>query len=155
VFHLTRTLAVSPAEAWRYWTSAQRLRRWWAPDHFTVASCVVQPRAGGRLDVVLQEGDGAQYAAHGRFLAVDRPHSLTFEMGPVGADGLPLFTASHELRLDEQPSGTALSLTIRVLSSTAAGAPALAGLELGWGQTLLKLDQLIRPTTHTEGETDD
>ena len=142
---VTRTLTAPAAAVWRHWTVAALVRRWWSPEHFTVADCEVEPEPGGRLSVVMEEAGGARYAATGRFLALAPPHSLSFEMAPLGLDGAPLFSATHELRLTEAAGGTDLSLDIRVTDSTPAAAPAIAGMRIGWEQCLNKLARELDP----------
>jgi uncharacterized protein YndB with AHSA1/START domain/DNA-binding transcriptional ArsR family regulator len=147
VLTLSRRLPASASVVWRYWTSAQLMREWWAPDYFTVADCEVDPVAGGRLRVVMQEADGTRHAASGRFLSLDAPRALSFEMAALGPDGEPLFRATFAAALHERAAGTDLSLEVRITSSTAAAAPEVAGMRLGWEQALTKLARAI---THNE-----
>jgi uncharacterized protein YndB with AHSA1/START domain len=99
---------------------------------------------GGRLRVVLIEGDGTRHQAAGRFLALSRPRSLSFELAPLDASGEPLFHADHEVRLTPRGQQTRLELTIHLSDVPAEAAPALAGIALGWEQTLDKLTAHLR-----------
>jgi uncharacterized protein YndB with AHSA1/START domain len=76
-------------------------------------------------------------------LDVSPPHALDFSMAPLGPDGTKLFEALHALRLDEHPDGTQLALEIRITSSTAPAAPAIAGMRPGWEQSLNKLARAL------------
>jgi uncharacterized protein YndB with AHSA1/START domain/DNA-binding transcriptional ArsR family regulator len=143
VLRLLRTVPGTPAEVWSYWTTAERLASWWAPDHFRVAECEVDPRPGGAMRLVLQEGDGARYASEGFVLKASPPHALDFVMGPLGPDGTRLFEATHAVRFDEHADGTQLALEIRITSSTAPAAPAIAGMRTGWEQSLQKLARAL------------
>jgi uncharacterized protein YndB with AHSA1/START domain/DNA-binding transcriptional ArsR family regulator len=149
VMSLSRSLPTSASVLWRYWTSAQLLREWLAPEHFTVADCEVDAVAGGRLHIVMQEGDGSRHAASGRFVSLDAPRALSFEMAALGPDGEPLLWATYEVALDERADGTDLSLDARITSSTGAAAPAVAGMRLGWEQCLTKLARAIARSAHT------
>jgi uncharacterized protein YndB with AHSA1/START domain/DNA-binding transcriptional ArsR family regulator len=140
---IERTLAAPPPEVWRAWTSADSVRRWWAPRHFTVADCDVEPVPGGRLSIVMAEGDGTRHRAEGRFLELTPPSELRFELAPLGPDGAPLFSATHELRLEPRRGRTRLTMTIRVSGESAAAGPALAGMRIGWGQSLDKLEAAL------------
>jgi uncharacterized protein YndB with AHSA1/START domain len=142
---LRRNLRASPTKVWRYWTSAELVRRWWSPQHFMVADCEVDAVPGGRLSIVLEEGDGARHIAIGHFVTLDRPAALRFELGPLGPDKTQLFSATHDVRLAERDAGTRLSLAIRVTAVTPEAAPALAGMRLGWQQTLSKLEAELDP----------
>jgi uncharacterized protein YndB with AHSA1/START domain len=124
---------------WRAWTTAAGVRRWWSPEHFDVAECEVDAVPGGRLRIVLSEGDGTRHEAAGRFLALSRPRSLSFEFAPLDASGDPLFRAVHEVRLAQRGRQTRLALAIQVSDVPAEAAPAVAGIALGWEQILDKL----------------
>jgi uncharacterized protein YndB with AHSA1/START domain len=137
---------------WRFWTEAALLAEWWAPEHFTVAGCEADAVPGGRLRLVLAEGDGTRHEASGRFLALSRPRTLRFELAPLGPGRRALFAATHAVRLDERPEGTDLSLEIRVTPTTSAGAPALAGLRLGWEQSLAKLERALARAEHDQDD---
>jgi uncharacterized protein YndB with AHSA1/START domain/DNA-binding transcriptional ArsR family regulator len=143
-FAFSRELPASPSRVWRAWTTATIVRRWWAPEHFAVADCEVDAVPGGRLRIVLVEGDGGRHEAAGRFLAVSRGRSLTFELAPLDPSGEPLFSAVNELHLERRGQATRLELTIRVSNVRAVAAPAVAGIAFGWEQTLDKLDAEMR-----------
>jgi uncharacterized protein YndB with AHSA1/START domain len=104
---------------------------------------VVDPVVGGRIEIVMQEGDGTRHIASGKILAVTPPKQLRYEIGPLGRDGTRLLTAIHELTLSEQGKRTKVTLIIRVVSATPAAAPALAGIPLGWEQALDKLTKTL------------
>jgi len=141
---LRRAFSATPAAVWSHWTSARRLGDCHSPEHFTVAECEVEPVAGGRMRVVFAEGDGTRHASEGRVLEADRPRHLRFALAPVGPDGRPLFSATHDLRLRRRGRGTtALELDIVVTDARPEAAPALAGMEIGWGQSLAKLGRLL------------
>lgn len=99
---------------------------------------------GGRLRIVLTEGDGTRYESAGRFVALARPRSLSFELAPLDPKGEPLFSAIHDVRFARRGQRTGLGLTIRVRHIGAHAAPAVAGIALGWEQTLDKLEAELR-----------
>jgi len=136
---LQRTVAARPTRVWRYWTEPDLIRRWWSPEHFTVVECEAKPVRGGLLRIVMAEGDSTRHAAAGRYLALEKPRRLSFELAPLGAGGKPLFSAVHRVRLATQPRGTTISLTVKLGDVSPATAPAIAGLRPGWKQLLDKL----------------
>ncbi len=148
---ISRTMTASAEQVWRAWTTTKLVRRWWAPEHFSVARCVVQPTAGGALRIVLREPDGAEYTATGTFLDV-RPYSeLRFELSPLGPDGAPLFAATHAVTFTENSGHTTVQMTIVITELKPQGIAALAGVQLGWRQTLDRLAVMLTPdgTTRT------
>lgn len=147
-FSFERDLSAPAARVWQAWTSAEQVRRWWAPAHFSVVDCTVTPVIGGPLRIVMAEGDGAWYASAGRFLKLQRPTALSFELAPL-LDEKPLFKAVHDVRLAETGTSTRLSMTIRVTDAGTKGLTALAGLQIGWEQLIDNLGRLVRDGDET------
>ena len=143
-FEFERELPASPARVWRAWTTEPVVRRWWGPEHFEVAECQVDAVPGGTLRIVLAEGDGTRHEAAGRFLALSRPRSLTFELAPLDQNGERLFSAVNDVRLARRGQRTRLALAIRVTDVRAQAASAVAGIAFGWEQTLDKLEAELR-----------
>ena len=143
VLRFVRELPATPSEVWSQWTRADRVAAWWSPEHFTVAACELDPVVGGRLRIALEEGDGTRHDSTGRFLRVREPERLEFELTPLTADGRPLFSADYEVSLRGEHARTRLALEIRITTSSAEAAPAIAGIELGWGQLLDKLTRAL------------
>ena len=142
---LSRTLPAPIDDVWTRWTSAAALRRWWHPEHFTVAECEAHPAAGGRLRIVMQEADGTRHEGGGRYVQMVRPHELLFDFAPIGPDGNALLAARHRVRLTERDDRTVVSLRIRVTDISPAAIPALAGMRLGWRQLLDNLTHDLQP----------
>src|SRR5947209_3523097 len=69
-FEFERKLTAAQSQVWRAWTTAAFVRRWWSPEHFEVAECEVDAVPGGRLRIVLAEGDGTRHEAAGHFVAL-------------------------------------------------------------------------------------
>jgi uncharacterized protein YndB with AHSA1/START domain/DNA-binding transcriptional ArsR family regulator len=140
---IRRTVPAPAAAVWAAWTDADRVRRWWSPQHFSVADCVVDARAGGELVIVLAEGDGSRHPARGRFVEVHPFDRLAFELAPVDAADQPLFQARHTVRLEAAGERTVVHFRVRASEPRPEAAPALAGLRIGWEQTLDKLAALF------------
>src|SRR5215212_4631636 len=77
---IIRTLPAAPEVVWAHWTTPGLMAAWWAPDHFTVAECAIDPRPGGAMRLVMQEGDGTRHAAAGHVTRAAAPSALDFEM---------------------------------------------------------------------------
>lgn len=150
VFRFARELDAPANAVWAYWTTGRLVRRWWSPEHFEVVRARLVPRAGGGLEIVMQEGDGTRHTSRGRFIELQRPRHLRFELGPLGPDGSPLLSAVHDLTLAGQRRRTRLSLTIRITSAAPAAVAALAGMHLGWNQLLDKLERIVKPRHRTD-----
>ena len=142
-FRIERAVAALPGEVWRAVASADQARRWWSPQHFEVSSCVVEPVIGGRMEVTIREGDGAEYTSTGEVLDVSPGRSLAFTQAPLGADGTPMFAAVHTLKLGVDGSGTLISMMVEVMDGGIAPAEVLAGIPIGWEQCFSKLAAVV------------
>ena len=98
---------------------------------------------GGPLRVVMAEADGARYASAGRFLALDPPKALSFELAPLDDRGHPLFRAVYDIRLEPAGPSTRLYMTILVTEARPGAVTALAGMRIGWEQLFDKLAALL------------
>lgn len=142
-FRIEHAVAAPLSEVWSSVTTAEQAQKWWSPQHFEVASCIVEPVVGGRMQVTIREGDGAEYSSTGEVLGVRPGHGLVFTQAPVDEGGEPMFAAVHELELREADGRTLVSLTIRVKDGTSAPAEVLAGIPIGWEQCLDKLAEVV------------
>lgn len=142
-FEFVRDFAAPAARVWRAWTSADDVRLWWAPTHFSVVECVVTPAVGGPLRVVMEEADGTRYPSTGRFLGLHEPKSLSFELAPLDEQARPLFDAVFDVQLVDRGASTRLTMTIEVTNATSEATVALAGIEMGWDQLFDKLAALV------------
>jgi uncharacterized protein YndB with AHSA1/START domain/DNA-binding transcriptional ArsR family regulator len=134
-FTFERLLAAPRAAVWRQWTDAALLAAWWAPPSLTVSECVLEPRPGGRVVLEYRDAEGT-YRSEGGVLAATAPRRLTFDLSVLDARGAVAFTGHYDLTLVGAEGGTRLHLDLRITGTTAAAAPAIAGIETGWGQVL-------------------
>lgn len=140
---LERTLSAPAGAVWRAWTESAEAARWWAPRHFQVVRCAIAPEPGARVELVLREGDGAEYSSAGSVREVEDGRRLVFDLSPVDPAGRPLFLVVVEARLHPVGQGTGLTVRIHAEGAEADSAPMLAGLEPGWTQQLDRLAELI------------
>lgn len=140
---LERTLAAPPEAVWRAWTDAGEAARWWAPRHFEVVRCSVSPRAGAPTELVLREGDDAEYASAGSVRSVDPGRGFVFDLSPVDPGGRPYFDVVVDAALEPSGDGTCLRVHITAEGAGADAAPMLAGLEPGWNQQLDRLEEIL------------
>jgi uncharacterized protein YndB with AHSA1/START domain/DNA-binding transcriptional ArsR family regulator len=151
---LEQAVAAEPERVWAFWTSPDRLRRWFGPDYFTVSHCQLELRPGGAIAIELQEGDGARYRTAGAFERISRPHLLSFTLASLDADGNPLLRTLITVSLRASAAGTHLSLRVEVIDAPAAAAAQVAGLRTGWGQSLARLVRAVEraPRARRSGE---
>lgn len=141
---LRQTFAAPREIVWRCWTTPKYMKEWWSPEHFTVPLAQADLRPGGKIRIGMQDADGTRYISEGTIEEVMRPERFSFTLSPLGAAGEKLFEAHHTVTLISTGTGTELQLDIRLTASTAAAASYIAGIELGWRQSLAKLDNLTK-----------
>ena len=148
-FTFARSLPAVPEDVWRHLTETDLLRRWWTPDDLRVSELVFEPRPGGRIvleyrdledsedtDVVAGRAEGAvQDAVPGE--------RLSYRLSPLLPDGSAAFTSDVEFQLVQAEAGTDLHVHWRIADSTVDAADFLAGIEIGFGQSLDKLAAVL------------
>jgi len=143
---LTRLLAAPRTQVFQAWTDPERLARWWGPAGFTNPVCELEPKPGGAIRILMRAPDGTEYPMGGAVRDVDAPRRLVFTAtAHEEADGIPGLENLNTITFEEQDGGTALTVIVQVLRHTPTAAPALAGMAQGWGQSLDRLEALVRP----------
>ncbi|MEV4290632.1 metalloregulator ArsR/SmtB family transcription factor [Nonomuraea bangladeshensis] len=156
-FTFHRSLAGSPEEVWRHLTEAGLLARWWTPEDLRVSELVFEARQGGRIvheyrDA--EDADGSDLVVGRARGVVDdvRPgEHLAYRLSPELPDGTPAFTAHLDLALRPAAAGTDLDVRFRITDSAVESADFVAGIEIGFGQSLDKLAAILTglPTTRS------
>ncbi|MFM9368643.1 metalloregulator ArsR/SmtB family transcription factor [Streptomyces sp. Da 82-17] len=145
-FRFHRSTAEGPASVWRHLTETSLLARWWTPDDLRVSELVFEARPGGRIVQEYRDAEDADGSdqvvgrAEGAVEEVRPGELLAYRLSPVLPDGSVAFTAHVELRLrPTDTGGTDLDAYWRITDSTVDSADFIAGIEIGFGQSLDKL----------------
>jgi uncharacterized protein YndB with AHSA1/START domain len=76
---LERTIAAPRETVFDAWLTADVLRRWWpAGADWETPIAEVDPRAGGRLRLVMRSPDGEEFGGTGEFIEIERPERLVY-----------------------------------------------------------------------------
>jgi uncharacterized protein YndB with AHSA1/START domain/DNA-binding transcriptional ArsR family regulator len=148
-FSFGRTLPGAPETVWRHLTDASLLAAWWAPDDLRVSEVVFDAHPGGRIVLEyrdLEDADGSdQVAGRAEGFADDvvPARRLAYRLSPQLPDGSAAFTSHVDLELAATDAGTRLDVTWRISGSTVDAADFVAGIELGFGQSLDKLAAVL------------
>lgn len=153
-FTFLRPLAGRPELVWRHLTEPSLLARWWAPDDLRVSELVFEARPGGRIVQEYrdaEDADGSDLVAGRSEGVVDDVHiseHLSYRLSPLLPDGSLAFTAHVNLGLRPTDAGTDLDVHWRITDSTVESADFIAGIELGFGQSLDKLAATLAAHSH-------
>ncbi|OPC77446.1 ArsR family transcriptional regulator [Embleya scabrispora] len=154
-FGFARSLPARPDAVWPYLTEATLLGRWWVPDDLGVAALVFEARPGGRVVLEYRDPEDVDDTgpvvgrAEGVVDAVHPGKRLAYRLSPLLPDGGPAFTSHVELDLRPDGAGTRLDVRLRITDSTVESADFIAGIEIGFGQSLDKLAATLAAGAHT------
>ena len=144
LFH--RSLAGRPELVWRHLTEPSLLADWWTPDDLRVSELVFEARPGGRIVLEYRDVEDAD----GSDVVVGRAEGVVDDVLPGRAPRLPApprccpTAASRSPPTSTSASGpptparTSTS-DFRITDSTVDSADFIAGIEIGFGQSLDKL----------------
>ncbi|MCM2413724.1 metalloregulator ArsR/SmtB family transcription factor [Streptomyces sp. RKAG290] len=162
-FGFLRSLAASPEAVWRHLTRTALLARWWAPDDLRISELVFEARPGGRIVQEYrdaEDADGSEPVVGRAEGVVDdvRPgERLTYRLSPLLPDGTPAFTAHVGLGLRPTGTGTGTDLDVHweLADTTVDSADFVAGIEIGFGQSLDRLAAILAADPHDTEDTED
>ncbi|OQR65663.1 ArsR family transcriptional regulator [Streptomyces maremycinicus] len=154
-FRFHRSMKGSPELAWRHVTEPTLLARWWTPDGLRVSGLVFEARPGGRIVLEYRDAediDGSEAVvgrAEGVVDDVRLGERLTYRLSPLLLDGGFAFDGHLDLTLRPADHGTDLDVLYRITDSTVDSADFVAGIEIGFGQSLDRLATMLAGDTPT------
>lgn len=160
-FRFRRSLPGRPDLVWRHLTEASLLARWWTPDDLRVSELVFEARPGGRIVQEYRDAEDADGSdlvvgrAEGVVADVRPGERLAYRLSPLLPGGGLAFTAHVECRLRPTDTGTDLDVRYRITGSTVESADFIAGIEIGFGQSLDKLAATLAADSGNTDDTDD
>jgi len=129
----------------RVWTDPLHLARWWGPAGFTNPVCEFEARPGGRIHIDMTGPDGTVYPMGGEVLEIVAPERLVFTTTAFeNAQGVPGLKAIDTVAFQETSEQTTIDLESRVVIAAPEALGALAGMEPGWTQSLVRLAETVK-----------
>ncbi|WP_262391407.1 SRPBCC domain-containing protein [Nocardiopsis sp. CNR-923] len=158
-FGFHRALAGDSETVWRHLTEASLLARWWTPESLRTSELVFEARPGGRILQEYREAedtDGSEPVvgrAEGVVEEAAPGERLVYRLSPLLPDGGPAFTAHVAITLRPTGAGTDLDVGYLITDSTVESADFVAGIEIGFGQSLDQLAARIAADAPDTGST--
>ncbi len=140
---LTRLFDAPRDLVWRAWTDPKHLAQWFGPRGFTSSVPELDVRVGGALRIVMHGPDGNDYPMKGIFREVVPPERLVFSNIAIDKDDNHLLEGETTIILEKQDGKTRLTLVAHAVGLVPYAPAMLAGMEVGWSQSLDKLDELV------------
>src|SRR3984957_19421604 len=88
---LSRVLHAQPETVFKAWSSAEHIKRWFAPETYTVPHATVQMHPGGPFELCMHSPAGEEHWLRGTFVEVTPHTRLVIDMRVDDAAGTPLF----------------------------------------------------------------
>lgn len=133
---ITRTLDAPRERVYKAWIDPKQVALWWGPNGFTNPVCELDVRPGGVIRIHMRGPDGTVYPMTGVYQEIVKPERIVFTGSALDAAGNSLFEVLTTVTFAGHGSKTTLTLQARVLKSTPAAAPHLAGMDEGWKQSI-------------------
>ena len=138
---ISRVFAAPRKTVFDAWSTAEHVKRWFAPAVYTAPDANVAMEVGGAFDVCMRAPDGTEHWTRGSFVEVTPYDRLVLDLRAVDGEGKALFTAWTEVNFADDPGGTRLDVTqTYVFADPALAAGMVAGAPMGWSQSLDKLE---------------
>lgn len=140
---LVRTFKAPPALVFDCFTDPAHLVRWWGPGGCENEIYKLEARPGGEISLRMA-GPGFDHVMGGEFVELDRPGRLVFLTKAFpGPDGEWSLVNRNTVTFEAADGGTRMTLHTLVQKAEGEIAFALGGMEIGWSQSLERLEALV------------
>jgi uncharacterized protein YndB with AHSA1/START domain len=124
------------------WVKAEKLAQWWGPHGFTNARCEIDPRPGGKIYIeMIRDSDGKSFPLDGEVEIVEAPSRIMLRArGYNPANEKTTIGDRVTATFEEQAGKTLVTVHLYVLEVAPAFAEAAKRMDIGWSQSLQKLE---------------
>jgi uncharacterized protein YndB with AHSA1/START domain len=144
---ITRTFDAPRSLVFKMWTDPKHLAQWWGPRGFTNPTCDVDVRPGGKIYIIMRGPPGTPYSGDfpmtGEFQEIVAPEKIVFKSFAIDNDGNVLIDGHNTVTFTEEGGKTTLTIKARAVARVAIGAQMIQGMEMGWSQSIDKLEELV------------
>lgn len=139
---ISRAFAAPRALAFKAWSSADHMKRWFSPEGCSVPEAEIDFRPGGACRICMRMPDGQDHWMRGVFVEVAPPARLAFDSEVTFADGRK-FSARTLVTFEDDGHDTLMTVRQEYEIPDASLLVAAEGAPEGWRTTLDKLEREI------------
>jgi uncharacterized protein YndB with AHSA1/START domain len=140
---ITRTFDAPRALVFKAWTDAKVLAQWWGPKGFTNPRCEFEAKVGGVIRIDMRAPDGGVYPMKGVIQELVPPERIVFTNIAIDTAGNHIIEGLTTVTFAEEGGKTRLTLRTRGTAVVEYAAAYLQGMEMGWTQSIDKLETLL------------
>jgi uncharacterized protein YndB with AHSA1/START domain len=141
---LTRLYDAPRDLVFQAWTDPAHVVKWWGPKGFTNVLRKWEARPGGTIDLDMIAPDGTSHPMGGTIHEVAPPGRFVFTSTAFWDEkGEPGLENVNTVIFEDEGGKTRMTVHVKVLRDTPAVAVPLAGMEMGWNQSLDRLGGLV------------
>jgi uncharacterized protein YndB with AHSA1/START domain len=132
---ISRILDAPRALVFKAWTQPEHLARWWGPHGFTLPSCQLELRQGGRFACDMRSPEGTLHRVRGVYREIIPPERLVFTWAWLDESGSPGHETLVTVTFEEEGARTRLTLHQAIFESVTAR----DSHHHGWSESLERL----------------
>jgi uncharacterized protein YndB with AHSA1/START domain len=140
---ITRLFDAPRPLVFKAWTDAAQLAQWWGPQGFTNPVCEIDARVGGAIRIHMRSSDGSVYPMQGEIREIVPPERLVFSNIAVDEAGNHFLEGLTTVTFVDERGKTKLTLHTRASAVVEKAIMYLQGMEMGWTQSIDKLETLL------------
>jgi uncharacterized protein YndB with AHSA1/START domain len=137
---IERIVDAPPALVFQCWTDPKHMADWWAPHGFTNPVCELDVRIDGAWRIVMRAPDGTEYPCHGIYQEIVPAERLVFTNIATDAAGKPVLDGKTTVTFSKTNGKTKMTVSTGAIALVDYAVAYLEGMEIGWTQSLERLD---------------
>jgi uncharacterized protein YndB with AHSA1/START domain len=141
---LSRLFHARREKVFEAWSTADHLKRWFAPDPCSMPQARVEMRTGGPFEFCMLLPSGEKHWGRGTFAEVTPVSRLVIDIHVTDDSGAALFAAWTEIDFADEVGGTRMDVVQSYTLADASVAPRMIeGATAGWQATLDQLEKEV------------
>jgi uncharacterized protein YndB with AHSA1/START domain len=141
---VSRLFPASPEQVFRAWSSAEHVKQWFCPKHYSIPQANIEFHVGGAFDVCMQSAQNQLHWTRGKFVEIVPNTRLVIDMTALGDDSRALFRAYTVVSFKQELGGsTTMEVRQTYTLFEQAAEAMIGGATQGWRETLERLEKEV------------